>query len=121
LAPSVETPRLLVNLSTVLHGLRLRPGDAVLDFGAWHRLARARADTAGLQRRAPRRVGDGAEYATELYRRLPVVGDRPAPEFVQFDGRSIPLPDSSVDSHRQLRRAPSRAEPSDMIASSRAS
>ena len=35
--------------------------------------------------------------ARDLYRRAPVVGDRPAPDFLEFDGRTIALPDASVD------------------------
>jgi hypothetical protein len=35
--------------------------------------------------------------ARELYERLPVIGDRPAPQFVLFDGRHINLPDGSVE------------------------
>lgn len=93
----VETPRLLVNLSSVLHGLRLRPGDTVLEFGAgtgW--LSRALTQL-GCRAILLDVSATALDIATELYRRLPVVGDRPAPEFLQFDGRSIPLPDSSVD------------------------
>jgi SAM-dependent methyltransferase len=35
--------------------------------------------------------------ARELYARLPIIGDRPAPRFLVFDGRRIDLPDGSVD------------------------
>ncbi|HWW62766.1 MAG TPA: methyltransferase domain-containing protein, partial [Thermoanaerobaculia bacterium] len=35
--------------------------------------------------------------ARELYARQPVIGDRPAPEYVTFDARRIPLDDESVD------------------------
>jgi len=37
------------------------------------------------------------KIARSLYARLPVIGDRPTPEFLEFDGRKIPLPDASVD------------------------
>ena len=111
----VETPRLLVNLSTVLHGLRLRPGDTVLDFGGgtgW--LSRALTQL-GCRVVLLDVSATALSIAAELYRRLPVVGDRPAPEFAQFDGRSIPLPDRSVDrivSFDALHHAPN---PSDVI------
>jgi SAM-dependent methyltransferase len=109
----VETPRLLVNLSTVLHGLRLRPGDTVLEFGAgtgW--LSRALTQL-GCRAILLDVSATALEMAAELYRRQPVVGDRPAPEFVQFDGRSIPLPDASVDrivSFDALHHAPNPAD-----------
>ena len=93
----VETPRLLMNLSMVLHGLRLRPGDTVLEYGAgtgW--LSRALTQL-GCRTILLDVSATALDMAAELYRRLPVVGARPAPEFVQFDGRSIPLQDSSVD------------------------
>jgi hypothetical protein len=35
--------------------------------------------------------------AQALYARFPVVGEQPPPEYLQFDGRRIPLPDASVD------------------------
>ena len=35
--------------------------------------------------------------ARELYARQPVIGERPAPQFLVFDGRRIDLPDASVD------------------------
>jgi SAM-dependent methyltransferase len=37
------------------------------------------------------------EIGRELYRRNPPAGDRPAPEFLLFDGHKIDLPDASVD------------------------
>jgi SAM-dependent methyltransferase len=35
--------------------------------------------------------------AKSLYERIPVIGDRPAPQFLEFDGRRIALKDQSVD------------------------
>jgi SAM-dependent methyltransferase len=35
--------------------------------------------------------------ARELYERLPIIGDRPARSSCLFDGRTLPLPDASVD------------------------
>ena len=35
--------------------------------------------------------------ARDLYARQPVLGDQPAPEFLEFDGRRIGLPDACVD------------------------
>lgn len=93
----IETPKLLANMSTVLHGLRLRPGDAVLEFGAgtgW--LSRALTQL-GCRSMLLDVSSTALEMARELYRRQPVVGQQPEPEFFHFDGRRIPLPDASVD------------------------
>jgi hypothetical protein len=35
--------------------------------------------------------------AREVYARLPIIGERPQPVFLPFDGRRIDLPDASVD------------------------
>lgn len=35
--------------------------------------------------------------ARELYERVAIVGDRPPPQFLPFDGRGIEVPDASVD------------------------
>jgi hypothetical protein len=37
------------------------------------------------------------EIGRELYRRQPLVGERPAPRFLPFDGRRLDLPDGSID------------------------
>src|SRR4029077_9140353 len=35
--------------------------------------------------------------ARELYARQPVIGDHPAPVFLEYDGRRIDLPDAGID------------------------
>lgn len=96
-ASSEEAPRLLVNLSTLLHGLHLRPGDTVVDFGAGTGWISRQLTQLGCRVVLLDVSPTALDIARELYRRLPVVGDRPAPEFLPFDGRTIPLPDASVD------------------------
>ena len=80
-----------------MQGLQLTAGATVLDFGAgtgWF----ARFLTQLGCRVILLDVSETAlEMARELYRRQPVIGDRPEPEFLLFDGRTIPLPDASVD------------------------
>ena len=80
-----------------MQGLQLTAGATVLDFGAgtgWF----ARFLTQLGCRVILLDVSETAlEMARELYRRQPVIGDRPEPEFLLFDGRRIPLPDASVD------------------------
>jgi SAM-dependent methyltransferase len=92
-----DAPRLLLNLSTLLHGLRFKSGTTVLEFGA---------GTGWLSRQITQLGGrailldvspTALDIARELYRRQPVAGRRPAPEFLLFDGRRIDLPDASVD------------------------
>jgi ubiquinone/menaquinone biosynthesis C-methylase UbiE len=92
-----ETPALLTNVATLLQGLQLTPGTTVLDFGGG----------TGWLSRCLTQLGcrvvildvspTALRIARELYRRLPIIGDRPAPVFLQFDGQHISLPDSSVE------------------------
>ena len=92
-----ESPTLLIDMAVLMQGLQLTAGATVLDFGAgtgWF----ARFLTQLGCRVILLDVSETAlEMARELYRRQPVIGDRPEPEFLLFDGRRIPLPDASVD------------------------
>ena len=92
-----EMPALLAGMSAVLDGLNLSAGATVLEFGAG----------AGWLSRHLTQLGchvilldvspTALSIARDLYRRLPVIGDRPAPDFLVFDGRHIDLPDACVD------------------------
>ncbi len=92
-----ETPTLLMSVAVLLQALRLMPGMTVLEFGAgsgW--LSRFLTQTGC--RVVLLDVSPAAlRIARELYARQPVIGDQPAPEFLEFDGRRIALPDASVD------------------------
>ena len=92
-----ETPPLLTDVATVLQGLRLASGARVLEFGAG----------TGWLSRALTQLGcrvilldvspTALQIARELYERLPIIGDRPSPQFLLFDGRRIDLADASVE------------------------
>lgn len=92
-----EAPALLANAATVLQALRLTSGMRVLDFGAgtgWlSRVFTQMGCRAVLLDVSPTAL----EIARELYRRQPTAGTQPAPEFLQYDGRRIALPDASLD------------------------
>ena len=92
-----ESPTLLIDMAVLMQGLQLTAGATVLDFGAgtgWF----ARYLTQLGCRVLLLDVSETAlAKARELYERLPIIGDRPSPEFLPFDGRTIPLPDASVD------------------------
>ncbi len=92
-----EMPSLLANVATLLHGLQLTPGMTVVEFGAgtgwlsrWLTQLGCRVILLDVSFTALR-------IARELYERVPVIGNRPVPEFLEFDGRHIELPDASVD------------------------
>ena len=92
-----EAPALLIDMAVLMQGLQLTAGATVLDFGAgtgWF----ARFLTQLGCRVLLLDVSETAlAKARELYERLPIIGDRPSPEFLPFDGRRIPLVDASVD------------------------
>lgn len=92
-----DAPRLLRNLGTLLGGMELRRGMTVLDFGAgtcWlsRYLAQMGCATVSV---------DPSEIALDLGRQWfethpPALMPKP-PQFLVFDGRTIDLPDGSVD------------------------
>jgi 2-polyprenyl-3-methyl-5-hydroxy-6-metoxy-1,4-benzoquinol methylase len=92
-----ETPTLLAGVAVLLQSLRLAQGMTVLEFGAgtgWlSRFLTQMGCRAILLDVSPTAL----RIAREHYARQPVIGDRPAPAFLEFDGRRIDLPDASVD------------------------
>ena len=92
-----EAPSLLMDLATLLQGLHVTPGTTVLEFGAgtgW--LARFLTQL-GCRVLLLDVSPTALRIARELYDRMPVIGDQPAPQFLLFDGRRIELPEKSID------------------------
>ena len=92
-----EVVDMVITFAHVLDALRLSPGMRVLDFGAgtgWTSRYLSQLDCSVI-------VSDvsptALELARQLYERQPVIGNKPAPEFLRFDGHHIDLPDASVD------------------------
>src|SRR6185503_5914800 len=92
-----EVPQLLINFAVILQGLGICPGLTVLEFGAGTGWAARFLTQLGCRVIALDISPTALNIAAELYRRQPVFGDHPAPEFLQFDGHQIDLPDESVD------------------------
>lgn len=92
-----EAPWLLTHFTVVLEALRLKPGLTVLEFGAGTGWASRFLTQLGCRVILLDVSATALRIAQELYARVPVIGDQPAPEFLVFDGRRIDLPDGSVD------------------------
>lgn len=92
-----ETPELLVCFAQVVQGLNLLPDMTILDFGAGSCWTSRFLSQLGLQVVACDVSRSALEIGRELYRRHPIIGNQPAPRFLQFDGHSFDLPDNSVD------------------------
>ncbi len=92
-----ETPQLLIDVATMVQGLRLRPGAVVLEFGAGTGWLSRFLTQLGCRVILLDVSATALAMARELYDRVPVLGDRPAPEFLLYDGRTINLADISVD------------------------
>ena len=90
-------PNQLNNFAHVLHGLQLLPGMTVVDFGAGSCWATRWLTQMGMQAIALDVSETALKIGQALYERLPVIGDRPKPAFLLFDGHRIDLPDASVD------------------------
>jgi SAM-dependent methyltransferase len=92
-----DAPALLINLATILQGLRLAPGMSVLDFGGGSGWLSRIVTQLGCEAIVLDVSPTALQIARELYERLPPIGEHPAPRFLLFDGRRIDLPDRSVD------------------------
>ncbi|MGZ7042010.1 MAG: class I SAM-dependent methyltransferase, partial [Thermoanaerobaculia bacterium] len=92
-----DAPGLLMNFAIALQGLRLLPGLSVLDFGAGTGWLSRMLTQLGCRVFVLDVSATALKMAEATYREIPIIGDRPRPEFVQFDGRTIPLGDLSVD------------------------
>jgi SAM-dependent methyltransferase len=92
-----ETPQLLINFAVVLQGLSLCPGMTVLEFGAGTCWAAHALTQLGCRAIAVDVSPSALRIGQELYARHPPFGDRPAPQFLLFDGHRLELPDKGVD------------------------
>src|ERR1700687_1643698 len=92
-----ETPQLLINFAVVLGGLRLCPGMTVLEFGAGTCWASRILTQLGCKVIACAVSPTALQIGRELYSRYPPAGNRPAPEFLIFNGHHIDLEDASVE------------------------
>ena len=92
-----ETPQLLINFAVVLQGLRLSPGMTVLEFGAGTCWAARILTQLGCKVIACDVSATALQIGRELYSRYPPAGNRPAPEFLLFDGHRIDLEDAAVE------------------------
>jgi SAM-dependent methyltransferase len=92
-----DTPTLLTGVATMLQGLRLAAGMTVLEFGAGSGWLSRFLTQLGCRVILLDVSPSALAIAREVYERLPIIGERPRPQFLTFDGRSIDLPDGSVD------------------------
>jgi SAM-dependent methyltransferase len=96
-AKADEAPPILINVATLLQGLRLVPGMTVLEFGAGTGWLSRFLTQLGCRVILLDVSATALRIARDLYERQPPIGERPAPQFLQFDGRRIDLPDASVE------------------------
>jgi SAM-dependent methyltransferase len=92
-----EAPDLLACFAQVLGVLRPLPGMRVVDFGAGTCWSTRWLTQLGCSTVAVDVSQAALEVGRQLFERMPVAGDRPAPEFLRFDGLRIDLPDESAD------------------------
>jgi ubiquinone/menaquinone biosynthesis C-methylase UbiE len=111
-----EAPWLLTHFTVVLEALRLKPGLTVLEFGAGTGWASHFLTQLGCRVILLDVSATALRIAQDLYARVPVIGEQPAPEFLVFDGRRIDLPDGSVDRVMCLHAFHHVPNPAEMIA-----
>jgi ubiquinone/menaquinone biosynthesis C-methylase UbiE len=92
-----EAATILTNFATILQGLRLHPGLTVLEFGAGTGWLSRWLTQLGCKAILMDVSPSALRIARELYEKMPVIGERPAPCFLTYDGVHIDLPDASVD------------------------
>src|SRR5258706_209865 len=92
-----ETPDLLICFAQVVRGLNLLPDMTILDFGAGSCWTSRFLSQLGLKVIALDVSPSALKIGQKLYRRHPIIGNRPKPQFLLFDGQRINRPDDSVD------------------------
>jgi SAM-dependent methyltransferase len=92
-----EAPPILIGVATLLQGLRLVPGMTVLEFGAGTGWLSRFLTQLGCRVILLDVSATALTIARDLYERQPPIGERPPPQFLQFDGRRIDLEDASVE------------------------
>jgi glycosyltransferase involved in cell wall biosynthesis/SAM-dependent methyltransferase len=92
-----ETPELLINFAQVVRGLKLLPDMKIVDFGAGSCWTSRFLSQLGLQVIAVDVSSSALKIGEELYKRHPLIGDQPRPQFLHFNGYTLDLPDESVD------------------------
>jgi SAM-dependent methyltransferase len=92
-----ETPTLLASVAVLIQALGLAPGMTVLEFGAGSGWLSRFLTQMGCRVVLLDVSATALAIAREHYHRLRVIGERPEPRFLHFDGRRIDLPDGSVD------------------------
>lgn len=92
-----DAPPMLIHLGVLLQGLKLSPGDVVLDFGGGTGWLSRFLTQLGCRAIVCDVSASALNIARALYERMPVAGTQPAPRFLHYDGRRIALDDASVD------------------------
>ncbi|HKR61297.1 MAG TPA: class I SAM-dependent methyltransferase, partial [Pyrinomonadaceae bacterium] len=92
-----EAPELLICFAQVVRGLNLLPDMTILDFGAGSCWTSHALSQLGLKVIALDVSPSALRIGQKLYRRHPIIGEHPEPQFLQFDGQRFDLPDESVD------------------------
>jgi SAM-dependent methyltransferase len=92
-----ESASILLNVATLLQGLRLVQGHDVLEFGAGTGWLSRFLTQLGCRVTLLDVSPTALKIARELYDRQPPIGDRPEPRFLLFDGRRIDVADAGVD------------------------
>lgn len=94
---ALRFPQYLFNLGVLFHGLKVSPGDVVLELGAGSCWVSHFLNLFGCPTVAVDVSATGLELGRELFRRHSGTRWDLDPQFLVYDGYRLPLPDSSCD------------------------
>jgi len=92
-----QVPQLLINFAVTVQGLGLCPEMTVLEFGAGTGWASRFLTQLGCRVIVVDISPTALRIGAELYRRHPVFGNKPEPQFLLFDGHQLDLSGETVD------------------------
>lgn len=96
-AKADDAPAILANLAVLLQGLQLSPGLTVLDYGAGTGWLSRFVTQLGCRSILMDVSPSALRIARETFAKIGIIGQRPEPQYLVFDGHHIDLPDESVD------------------------